>query len=106
MKASPAGDHVPNATISWPNATQNIGAAAGITLGPVACVGARIANSACHATVRAVPPINATGAGPVLTAYVPADDTVAVLVSNPSAAVLVATGAAINVDVQCLPLLP
>lgn len=108
MKNATAGDVIPHAVISWPNASQNIAAATGITLGPVACNGARapgaaVTNpSACQASPRQVPPVNATGAGPTFTAYCPADNTVAVLVSNPSAAVLVATGAAIDIDVFAL----
>lgn len=112
MKNSPAGDAVPHVTISWPIATQNIAAANGITLGPVACNGARAPSatqtnpSHCQASPRVVPPVNATGAGPTFTAYCPADDTVAVLVSNPSAAVLVATAADIVVDVFAFPTSP
>jgi hypothetical protein len=106
MKSAPGGDRCPTTTITWPIASQGVAAAAGITLGPVALNGARVANSSIHATTRGAPPVTAGGVGPELQAYCPADDTVVVLVSNPSAAPLVATGADIVVDVLALPLAP
>ena len=106
MKSPPGGDQVPNATLTFLIANQGVGANAAFTIGPVACNGARVANSALIASPRVAGPLTAGGAGPVYRAICPADDTVSVLVSNNNANAIVATGADVLIDVLAFPITP
>jgi hypothetical protein len=107
MREATSGSDIPHATYTWANADQAVAAYTAFTPAAISVPGATPGNGQPIVTARAaLPAIAGTLAKPSISAWISAAGQVTISISNQTNAALVATGTAITLDIQVMPIIP